>query len=122
MSRAVLLFGHGSRDPAWRRPMDAVADRIAARAPGTAVACAFLELQAPDLPTAVAGLAAGGATSLTVLPMFLGVGKHAREDLPALLEGVRREHPGLEITVMPSAGEHPALIDLLAALALDSTA
>ncbi|HYF20921.1 MAG TPA: CbiX/SirB N-terminal domain-containing protein, partial [Ramlibacter sp.] len=62
---AIVLFGHGSRDPAWRRPMDAVADRIAQLAPGTMVVCAFLELQQPDLPTAMAQLAAAGTGRVT---------------------------------------------------------
>ena len=29
--------------------------------------------------------------------MFLGVGKHAREDLPVLMEDLRRAHPGIAL-------------------------
>jgi len=112
--RGVILFGHGSRDPAWRETMDAVARRIAEKAPGTLVACAFLELQAPDFPAAVADLASQGAEHVTVLPMFLGVGKHARQDLPALVEAARGEHPGLGFNVLPSVGELPEVIEVLA--------
>jgi len=115
---AVILFGHGSRDPAWREPMDAVARRIAEQAPGTAVVCAFLELQSPDFAAAVAELAGRGADHLTVLPMFLGVGKHARQDLPALVEAARAAHPGLALTVLPSAGELPEVIGALVGAAL----
>ena len=32
MTRAIVLFGHGSRDPQWRAPMDEVARRIRASA------------------------------------------------------------------------------------------
>ena len=113
-TRGVILFGHGSRDPAWREPMDAVARSIAGKAPGTRVVCAFLELQAPDFPAAVAELAAGGAQHVTVLPMFLGVGKHARQDLPALVGAARAAHPAMAFTVLPSAGELPAVIEALA--------
>jgi sirohydrochlorin cobaltochelatase len=117
--RAVVLFGHGSRDPAWREPMDAVARRITARAPGTDVICAFLELQSPDLMTAIAELAGRGAAQVRVLPMFLGVGKHAREDLPVLVSQARFAHPGLDIQILPAVGERPDVIDLLAGAALD---
>jgi sirohydrochlorin cobaltochelatase len=48
------------------------------------VRCAYLELTAPDLP-AVARLMAAGATGHAWCRMFLGTGKHAREDLPALV-------------------------------------
>lgn len=117
-ARAVLLFGHGSRDPAWREAMDAVAGRIARESPGTRVACAFLELQLPDLAGAVEELAAAGARSITVLPMFLGVGKHVREDLPRLLAEAQQRHGGIEIDVLPSVGEQPQVLDLLARIAL----
>ncbi|MGZ5180578.1 MAG: sirohydrochlorin chelatase [Ramlibacter sp.] len=118
MTRAVVLFGHGSRDPGWRAPMDAVAGRIRQRDPQVAVACAFLELQQPDLPSAVDGLVAAGATRITVLPMFLGVGKHAREDLPVLVNGIRRRHPTVALEVAQPVGESPDLLDLVATMAL----
>jgi len=118
MSRAIVLFGHGSRDPGWRAPMDAVAGRIRQRDSQVAVACAFLELQQPDLPAAVDALVAGGASRIAVLPMFLGVGKHAREDLPVLVDGIRQRHPGLALDVAQAVGENADLLDLLATLAL----
>ncbi|HZY19260.1 MAG TPA: CbiX/SirB N-terminal domain-containing protein [Ramlibacter sp.] len=121
MSRGIVLFGHGSRDPAWRRPMDLVAQRITERSPDTVVMCAFLELQVPDLPSAVASLVNHGLRDITVFPMFLGVGKHAREDLPVLLADIRSRHPELQLAVSRSVGELPAVLDLLAEQALKPT-
>jgi sirohydrochlorin cobaltochelatase len=101
--------------------MDAVAHRIAEKAPGTAVVCAFLELQEPDFPAAVAQLASEGTEHVTVLPMFLGAGKHARQDLPALVRAARARHPGIGFTVLPSVGELPEVIDMLAESTLRSS-
>ncbi|MBC5764310.1 sirohydrochlorin chelatase [Ramlibacter albus] len=115
MTRAVILFGHGSRDPLWRAPMDAVAERVAAQ--GLPVRCAFLELQPPDLATAAAELAEGGATQLTIVPMFLGMGRHAREDLPRLVQDLQRLRPGLQVHVRPAVGEDPRVLELLASIA-----
>lgn len=114
----LVLFGHGSRDPLWHRPIQAVAARIAARAPQVAVRCAYLELTAPTLAEAAAALAAEGVTQLRVVPLFLGVGKHAREDLPVLIEALRQAHPAMQVECQPPVGEQEALIDLLADLAL----
>jgi len=114
----IVLFAHGSRDPLWRRPMDAVAERIRALAPAARVVCAFLELTPPDLPTAIATLVANGVQRITVVPLFLGVGKHAREDLPLLMAEVQREHPSVAFTLQAAVGEDPRLIDLLARMAL----
>lgn len=118
MGRAILLFGHGSRDPAWRAPIEAVAARIRQAEPGALVACAYLELDQPDLPTAAEAMVAAGATSLRVLPLFLGTGRHAREDLPRLVEAVRKAHPGLGVELSPAVGEQPAVLDLIAKIAM----
>ena len=99
--------------------MDAVADRIRQRQADVPVACAFLELQQPDLATAISALAARGVTYVHVLPMFLGVGKHARDDMPRLLDVVRDQHPGLTILASAPVGERAAVLDLLAELALE---
>jgi sirohydrochlorin cobaltochelatase len=116
--KAIILFGHGSRDPLWRLPMDAVAQRIRSQHPGTPVRCAFLELEQPGLAQAAAELAGAGARQITVVPMFLGTGRHAREDLPLLVDAVRLAHPEIDVLLQPAVGEDPRLLDLLAKIAL----
>ncbi|QHI96560.1 cobalamin biosynthesis protein CbiX [Xylophilus rhododendri] len=117
MTRAVVLFGHGSRDPAWRQPIEAVAERLRSAEPGLPVRCAYLELSEPDLPQTAAELAELGTTQLRIVPMFLGVGRHAREDLPALVEALRARHPQIAFELQPAVGEDPRLLDLLARIA-----
>ena len=117
--KAVILLGHGSRDPQWREPMDAVARRIAAQ--GVQVQCAFIELQEPDLLAAARELASRGATRISVFPIFLGIGKHMREDLPLRIEAVRHALPGIAFDQLAPAGEDPRLLDLLAGIALASS-
>ena len=115
---AIILFAHGSRDPLWHKPIQAVAERISQRSPSTVVRCAYLELTEPDLPNVASALVAEGATSLSVLPMFLGVGRHAREDLPALIQALKTAHPAVDIHCQPAVGEQNSLLDLLADIAL----
>ena len=110
---ALVLFGHGSRDPLWHQPMQAVAQAIVAASPGARVCCAYLELSTPNLPTAVRQLLAEGAGSVAILPMFLGAGKHAREDLPRLVDALRLEFPQNVFTLKTAVGEDPRLIGLL---------
>lgn len=117
--RAIVLFGHGSRDPLWRLPMEAVAQRVAQGDAALAVRCAYLELDQPDLPAAVAELVAAGTTHVTVVPMFLGTGRHAREDLPKLVMDLIRRHPGVGFVLQPPVGEHPRVLDLLAKIAAE---
>lgn len=120
MPFAVVLFAHGSRDARWREPVEAVARRMTARRPEVPVACAYLELVEPDLPTAAGRLIADGARSLRVVPLFLGMGKHVREDLPALVDALRAAHPDVVFSLAPAVGETTEVIDLLADIALRS--
>ena len=116
----IVLFSHGSRDPLWHKPMEAVARNIAAQSAATPVVCAFLELSTPDLASATQTLLDQGVQAVTIVPMFLGVGRHAREDLPLLVEQLRKQHPSVEFTLKPAVGEDPRLIQLLAQIALNS--
>lgn len=120
MKRAIILFAHGSRDPLWHRPMEAVSAEIALQAPETAVACAYLELSKPDLATVVQQMAEQAVTMITIVPMFLGVGRHAREDLPLLVTSMQEQYPSIRFHLPPAVGENPKLIALLAQIALES--
>ena len=120
MTKAIVLFAHGSRDPLWHKPMEAVAAQIAVQAPDTPVACAYLELSTPDLPTVVAQLVATDVTAISIVPMFLGVGRHAREDLPLIVSKLRAEFPSLVFTLTPAVGENAKLVKLLADIALEA--
>ncbi len=114
----VILFAHGSRDPLWRTPIEAVATTIRARQQDALVRCAYLELCEPTLPDAAHDFVAAGCRHLRIFPLFLGVGKHAREDLPMLVAQIRASHPEVSVELMATAGESPALIALMADLAL----
>lgn len=117
-ARGTILFAHGSRDPLWREPIEAVASHIRGIAPAVYVRCAYLELTVPDLPTSAAELAALGVTSITVVPMFLGVGRHAREDLPLLMAALQASHPQIAFDLRPAIGEEAQMIELMARIAL----
>jgi sirohydrochlorin cobaltochelatase len=117
--RAIVLFAHGSRDPLWHKPMEAVAHQIAQSHPHVLVRCAYLELSTPDLATVCHALVDQGCKEIAVLPMFLGGGKHAREDLPLLIAGLRQQYPAVQFDLKPAVGEDPRLIQLLAGIAAE---
>lgn len=119
---AIILFAHGSRDPLWHKPIEAVAQCMRHMSPQTPVVGAYLELSTPDLPSAAQALLASGIQKVTIVPMFLGVGRHAREDLPVLVEALRQQHPQVVFTLRPAVGEDKRLVELLAQIALDGSA
>ncbi|MDF1485669.1 CbiX/SirB N-terminal domain-containing protein [Ramlibacter sp. H39-3-26] len=117
----IVLFAHGSRDLLWHQPLETVRDRIAAAQPGTLACCAYLGLTPPTLGEAVANLLAQGANTVRVVPMFLGMGLHARRDIPTLVQALRATHAGVAITLAPPVGEDPRMAALLTQIALEDT-
>ena len=117
--RGIVLFAHGSRDPLWHKPIEAVAAHIATLSPLTPVVCAYLELSTPDLPTVTRSLLDRGVRDITILPMFLGVGRHAREDLPGLVVELQTTYPEAQFNLKAAVGEDTRLVQLMAQIALE---
>ncbi|CAM4380416.1 Sirohydrochlorin cobaltochelatase [Comamonas aquatilis] len=114
----LILLAHGSRDALWRQPIEAVQQAVAGQQPELPCLCAYLDACAPDLPSATAELLSQGVDHLTVLPLFLGTGKHAREDIPRLIDVLRQQYPHCRFEVLTAAGEDPRVTALLADMAL----
>jgi sirohydrochlorin cobaltochelatase len=98
MTRGLLLFAHGSRNPAWVRTFERLRDEVRVLAPHRAIALCYLELCEPDFASGVASLIARGVTDIEVCPVFLAPGKHTLEDLPALVAQARAAHPNVTFT------------------------
>lgn len=116
----MILLAHGSRDPLWCQPIEAVQQAILAQQPSLPCLCAYLDACTPDLPTAAQALITQGVTHLTVLPLFLGTGKHAREDIPRLLAELQAQYPTCNFDLQAAAGENPRVTALLAQLAIEA--
>lgn len=119
--QGTILFAHGSRDPLWRKPAEAIAQRVRTLDPARRVACGYLEMTEPDIKTCAADMARQGVDCINVVPLFLGVGKHAREDLPLLMADLQAAHPHIAFTLQGAVGEDERLVDLIAHIALSSS-
>jgi sirohydrochlorin cobaltochelatase len=117
---AVVLLAHGSPDPDWRRPIEALAQRLRAREPGRVVMVAYLGFLEPSLEQAVAQLGVQGHRWLLVLAAFLSPGgRHLKEDVPRLVAEQAQVHPELRIELRPGAlGAEPEVVEALAEAAV----
>lgn len=100
----ILLLAHGSRDPKWRAPFEAIERITRDEAQGPVVVC-FLESMQPDFATAVRELAAQSINVIRVVPVFLAPGAHLREDLPKLIKQAQADFPNMAFDVLPAIGE-----------------
>lgn len=112
--RAIVLFAHGARNAQWADPFRKLALELGEMLPGERIVLAFLELMQPSLPDCAAALYADGVRSLRVVPVFLGVGGHLKEDLPKIVSELRGRYADLAITVEPPIGEQPEVIAAIA--------
>ena len=116
----IILFAHGSRDPLWRQPIEAVREHLLARQPRPVVRCAYLELCTPTLEDAVRELAGLGLAHVAIVPMFLGAGRPVREDLPQMVQALAGAHPRLRLALAPPVGEDARLVALMAQIAVEA--
>lgn len=114
---AVVLFGHGARDPQWAGPMRRIRERMLMAPDAPRVELAFLELMTPTLGAAIDALAADGVRRIVVVPVFLAQGGHLKRDVPALVEAAGTAHPECRIELVQAVGEADTVIAAIAAYA-----
>lgn len=116
---AIVLLAHGSRNPDWKRPLEAVLARTRALAPDRPVELAYLERSEPDVFSVSKELVERGATAIELVAVFLAPGGHVRSDIPRLVDELQSKHPGLKVGFSGQAlGERDEVIDALARTAL----
>ncbi|MER5204040.1 sirohydrochlorin chelatase [Streptomyces sp. NPDC002825] len=104
----LLAVGHGSRDPRAQVTLARLLDRVRDLRPGLDVRLAHIELNAPLLDEALAGLAAEGRGAVLV-PLLLAPGHHVSHDLPAAVAA-----SAATARVAEPLGAHPLLVEALA--------
>lgn len=110
---ALVIVGHGSRDPAANAELEAFVAAYAAREPGRDVSHGYLELAEPSLG-ATLHRAAERAESVLVLPLILFAAGHIKNDLPLTLAGARQKFPSVSFLAARPFGVHPLLTAVLA--------
>ena len=116
MNPALLIAGHGTRDPEGAAAFTAFTARVARlHTNEMPVAGGFIELSEPPLKDAVTSLVSGGHRDLVAVPLMLSAAGHSKGDIPAALARETARHPGVGIRYGRPLGPHPVLVDLMAA-------
>lgn len=113
MRRAIVLVDHGSRRSEANAQLEAVAERVRARAPDVTVHVAHMELAPPTIADALDACAAEGAREVVVHPFFLGPGRHTIQDIPAQVGEAAARHPRLAVRISAPLGPHEKLVDIV---------
>ncbi len=117
---ALLIVDHGSRKQSANDMLACVVAAVANEAHknrGTATVPryfrgAHMELASPSIDEAMRELAGLGVTNVRAVPLMLGPGRHATEDIPRLVAASAAEH-GMRVSSAPPLGVHRLLAQLL---------
>jgi sirohydrochlorin cobaltochelatase len=116
---AVLLCGHGSRDPEavgeFEEAAAALRARLASLAPGSDFATGYLEFARPTIGEGLAALTARGARHILAIPGMLFAASHVKNDLPWEMNSFIADNPGIEVRLGRDLGIDPKLLDAAAA-------
>jgi sirohydrochlorin cobaltochelatase len=110
---ALLIVGHGSRDPRGAREFHDLVGLVRRRNPSLTVEGGFIELSRPPISECVARLAEGGAQSVAAVPLMLLAAGHAKDDIPATLVREKMGHPGMSFNYGRALGIRPELLELM---------
>ncbi|WP_066520992.1 sirohydrochlorin chelatase [Curtobacterium ammoniigenes] len=80
MSVTVLAASHGTASPRGQRAVRALVDAVRARSAVDVIAC-HVDVQMPDVPTALAAVPSGARA--VIVPLLLSAGYHVYVDLAA---------------------------------------
>lgn len=81
--RGILLALHGSKDPSWSEVAEGYRRLLSEHF--ELVEVGYLEYNSPSLREALEALVSEGADSIVVVPLFISLGTHLKEDLPRTL-------------------------------------
>jgi sirohydrochlorin cobaltochelatase len=110
---ALLIVGHGSRDPRGTREFHDLVGLVRRRNPSLTVEGGFIELSRPPISECVDRLADRGARNVAAVPLMLLAAGHAKDDIPATLVREKMGHPEMSFSYGRALGIRPELLELM---------
>ena len=107
---AVLLCGHGSRDPDAIGEFEIAAAALRRRLAPQDFATGYLEFAQPTIQQGLADLMARGARRILAVPGMLFAASHVKNDLPWEMNSFMAANPGIEVRLGRDLAIDPKLL------------
>ena len=110
---ALLVVGHGSRDPRGAREFHELVALLRRRRQELRIEGGFIELSRPPIGECAERLVEDQVRHVAAVPLMLLAAGHSKDDIPATLvrEGLR--HPSLSFRYGRALGIRPELLELM---------
>ncbi|MDT3428916.1 sirohydrochlorin cobaltochelatase [Paenibacillus forsythiae] len=110
---AILLVGHGSRDPEGNEELLEFAEMVRREAPRYKIETCFLEFEQPDIARGIASCVEQGAARVVIIPVMLFAAGHAKVHIPFEMDRAKERYPGVEFAYGRPIGVHRKVMDIL---------
>jgi len=107
---AVLLCGHGSRDPQAIEEFEIAAAALRRRLAPQDFATGYLEFARPTIHQGLADLMSRGARRILAVPGMLFAASHVKNDLPWEMNSFMAGNPGIEVRLGRDLAIDPKLL------------
>jgi sirohydrochlorin cobaltochelatase len=115
LKSAVMVCGHGSRDPDAIVEFERVAAGLKAMLPTVDIETGYLEFARPVIRDGLDKLASRGARRILALPGMLFAASHVKNDLPSEINSFAALNPGIELRFGRDLSIEPKLLKVAAA-------
>jgi sirohydrochlorin ferrochelatase len=110
---ATVFIGHGSRSESGNTEFVKFIEELFMKVPSPIKGYGFLEKAQPSIQQALEKAIHTGATSITVIPVFLLPGIHANRDIPLEITFIQHRYPAVTIHYGAPIGRDDLIIELL---------
>jgi sirohydrochlorin ferrochelatase len=113
MEIAVLLMAHGSRIPEANYAVRDIAAMVKDMTGFANVEVSFREQHLPNIQQGIDVCVARGAERIILMPYFLYMGAHVREDLPEEMAEAKQRYPHVDFVMGSHLGVHRKLAEVV---------
>ena len=114
MKTAVLLMAHGSRIPEANDAVRDIAAMVKDMTGFAIVEVSFREQHLPNIQQGIDACVDRGAERIILMPYFLYMGAHVREDLPEEMAEAKQRYPHVDFIMGSHLGAHRKLAEVVA--------
>ena len=111
--KGVLVIAHGSRAKETEIALETILSMVKLKLPETVIELAFMDFSERTIEKGIAVLASRGITEIKIVPYFLFMGIHLKEDIPRIAAQYAADFPELNITMGEPLGIDERLADIL---------
>ncbi|WP_368503880.1 sirohydrochlorin chelatase [Alkalihalophilus sp. As8PL] len=111
--RAILLVGHGSRDPEGNEQVRKMIDELSTQLdPSLLIETCYLEFAKPTIEQGIQSCVEKGAKSVFVIPLMLLAAGHSKIHIPAAIDESKKKYPQVQFTYGRPFGIHEETMEI----------